>query len=80
MMWIHGGSNTWGRADQYDGAALAARYSTTNVLVNCVGMVGVGTILDTSPAELEPVVAAYRGRRPEGRFDGLPANPGAARP
>jgi 5,10-methylenetetrahydromethanopterin reductase len=40
-----------------------------------------GVILHgATPAELEPVVAAYRGRRPGGRFDGLPANPGAARP
>lgn len=30
-----------------------------------------------TPAELEPVVAAYRALRPAGRFDGLPANPGA---
>ena len=37
-------------------------------------------LLQATPAELEPVVAAYRGRRPGGRFDGLPANPGAARP
>ncbi len=29
-----------------------------------------------TPEELAPVVAAYRARRPEGRFDGLPANPG----
>jgi 2-keto-3-deoxy-L-fuconate dehydrogenase len=34
-------------------AALAARYSETNVLVNCVGMVGVGSVLDTSNADLE---------------------------
>jgi len=30
-----------------------------------------------SPDELAPVVAAYRSRRPTGRFDGLAANPGA---
>lgn len=30
-----------------------------------------------SPDELAPVVAAYRARRPVGRFDHLPANPGA---
>jgi 5,10-methylenetetrahydromethanopterin reductase len=30
-----------------------------------------------SPDELAPVVAAYRARRPAGRFDGLAANPGA---
>ena len=30
-----------------------------------------------SPAELAPVVDAYRARRPAGRFDGLGANPGA---
>ena len=29
-----------------------------------------------SPDELQPVVAAYRDRRPAGRFDRLPANPG----
>ena len=34
-------------------AALAAEFPDTSVLVNCVGMVGVGTILDTSPADLE---------------------------
>ena len=40
-----------------------------------------GVILHgATPAELEPVVAAYRERRPGGRFDGLPANPGASRP
>lgn len=33
MMWIHGGSNTWGRAEQYDGAALAARYKVVVVVV-----------------------------------------------
>jgi 5,10-methylenetetrahydromethanopterin reductase len=31
-----------------------------------------------APAELEPVVAAYRRIRPAGRFDALPANPGAS--
>ena len=31
-----------------------------------------------SPAELAPVVAAYRSRRPAGRFDGLAPNPGRA--
>ncbi|HEU0170535.1 MAG TPA: TIGR03857 family LLM class F420-dependent oxidoreductase [Acidimicrobiales bacterium] len=30
-----------------------------------------------SPDELAPIVAAYRARRPAGRFDGLAANPGA---
>ena len=30
-----------------------------------------------TPQELAPVVEAYRAIRPEGRFDGLPANPGA---
>jgi probable F420-dependent oxidoreductase len=30
-----------------------------------------------SPADLAPVVEAYRGIRPSGRFDSLPANPGA---
>jgi probable F420-dependent oxidoreductase len=35
-----------------------------------------GVILHgASPAELEPIVAAYRKARPEGRFDSLPANP-----
>ncbi len=29
-----------------------------------------------TPAELDPVVQAYREQRPEGRFDHLPANPG----
>ncbi len=35
-----------------------------------------GVILHgASPRELEPIVAAYRKTRPEGRFAGLPANP-----
>ena len=29
-----------------------------------------------TPAELEPIVAAYRAIRPAGRFDGASANPG----
>lgn len=33
MMWIHGGSNTWGRAEQYDGSALAARYKVVVVVI-----------------------------------------------
>jgi len=33
MMWIHGGSNTWGRAEQYDGSALAARFKVIVVVV-----------------------------------------------
>jgi 2-keto-3-deoxy-L-fuconate dehydrogenase len=33
--------------------ALAAAHSATNVLVNCVGMVGVGTVLDSTNADLE---------------------------
>ena len=33
MMWIHGGSNTWGRAEQYDGAALAARFKVVVVII-----------------------------------------------
>lgn len=33
MMWIHGGSNTWGRAEQYDGSALAARFNVIVVVV-----------------------------------------------
>lgn len=33
MMWIHGGSNTWGRAEQYDGAALAARFKVVVVVI-----------------------------------------------
>ncbi len=33
MMWIHGGSNTWGRAEQYDGSALAARFKVVVVVV-----------------------------------------------
>jgi 2-keto-3-deoxy-L-fuconate dehydrogenase len=42
--------------DVTDAAAvgdLAARYSATNVLVNCVGMVGVGTVLDSANEDLE---------------------------
>ena len=35
-----------------------------------------GVILHgASPSELEPIVAAYRPRRPAGRFDHLAANP-----
>ena len=34
-------------------ARLAARYPETSVLVNCVGVVAVGTVLDSEPAELE---------------------------
>jgi len=38
-----------------------------------------GVILHgTTPAELEPILAEYRRHRPAGRFDRLPANPGAA--
>jgi len=38
-----------------------------------------GVILHgASPAELEPVVQAYRKARPAGRFDGLAANPAAS--
>jgi para-nitrobenzyl esterase len=33
MMWIHGGSNTWGRAAQYDGSVLAARHNVIVVIV-----------------------------------------------
>jgi probable F420-dependent oxidoreductase len=39
-----------------------------------------GVILHgASPAQLEPIVAAYRRQRPSGRFDDLPANPAASR-
>ena len=35
-----------------------------------------GVILHgATPAELEPILAAYRKTRPAGRFDALPANP-----
>lgn len=33
MVWIHGGSNTWGRAEQYNGSALAARFKVVVVVV-----------------------------------------------
>ncbi len=33
MVWIHGGSNTWGRAQQYDGGALAARFKVVVVVI-----------------------------------------------
>jgi para-nitrobenzyl esterase len=33
MMWIHGGSNVWGRAEQYDASALAARQKVVVVVV-----------------------------------------------
>jgi alkanesulfonate monooxygenase SsuD/methylene tetrahydromethanopterin reductase-like flavin-dependent oxidoreductase (luciferase family) len=39
-----------------------------------------GVILHgASPAELEPILQAYRKTRPAGRFDGLPANPASPR-
>ncbi len=39
-----------------------------------------GVILHgSSPAELEPILEAYRKARPAGRFDDLPANPGSHR-
>jgi 2-keto-3-deoxy-L-fuconate dehydrogenase len=34
-------------------AALVSRYPATSVLVNCVGMVGVGTVLEATTADLE---------------------------
>ena len=34
-------------------ASLAARYANADVLVNCVGVVGVGTVLDSTAADLE---------------------------
>jgi 2-keto-3-deoxy-L-fuconate dehydrogenase len=39
--------------DEVGVAALAAEFPQTSVLVNCVGMVGVGTILDGTTADLE---------------------------
>ncbi|CAN1571900.1 PnbA Carboxylesterase type B [Caulobacteraceae bacterium] len=33
MVWIHGGSNTWGRAEQYDGSALASRFKVIVVII-----------------------------------------------
>jgi len=33
MVWIHGGSNVWGRAENYDGAALAARENVVVVIL-----------------------------------------------
>lgn len=33
MMWIHGGSNVWGRAAQYDGATLATKQNVIVVVV-----------------------------------------------
>ena len=33
MMWIHGGSNTWGRAEQYDPTALVAKENVVVVVV-----------------------------------------------
>lgn len=39
-----------------------------------------GVILHgASPQELEPIVEAYRAKRPSGQFDGLPANPAGPR-
>ena len=40
-----------------------------------------GVILHgASPAQLEPIVAAYRKQRPAGRFDTLAANPAGQEP
>jgi para-nitrobenzyl esterase len=33
MMWIHGGSNVWGRAAQYDGSTLAAKQNVIVVII-----------------------------------------------
>jgi len=33
MLWIHGGGNTWGRAEQYDGAELATRENVIVVVI-----------------------------------------------
>lgn len=33
MVWIHGGGNTWGRADQYNAAAMAARRKVVVVVI-----------------------------------------------
>lgn len=33
MVWIHGGSNMWGRAEQYDGSVLAERHDVVVVMV-----------------------------------------------
>ncbi len=33
MMWIHGGGNVWGRAEQYDASVLAARHNVLVVVI-----------------------------------------------
>ncbi|WP_194212886.1 carboxylesterase/lipase family protein [Kordiimonas pumila] len=33
MFWIHGGSNVWGRAEEYDGSVLAQKYGVVVVIV-----------------------------------------------
>lgn len=33
MFWVHGGSNVWGRAEEYDGSILAERYGVVVVVV-----------------------------------------------
>lgn len=33
MMWVHGGANVWGRADQYNGGALARRHNVIVIIV-----------------------------------------------
>jgi 5,10-methylenetetrahydromethanopterin reductase len=57
--------------------------SATGSLERCVeriqGQFGLGCdgviLHGASPAELEPILAAYRKARPAGRFDALPSNP-----
>jgi len=61
--------------------AAAATGSASDCATTVAGQFDLGAdgviLHGATPDELAPVVAAYRERRPAGRFDGLPANPGA---
>ncbi len=60
--------------------AAAATGSAADCAATVLGQFDLGAdgvvMHGATPQELAPVVAAYRGLRPAGRFDDLPANPG----
>ncbi len=57
MMWIHGGSNTWGRAEQYDPSKLAAQENVVVVVVQYrlgpLGWFAQSAIRDSAETELD---------------------------
>ena len=59
--------------------AAAATGSTARCVDKILGQFALGCdgviLHGASPSELEPIVTAYRARRPAGRFDHLAANP-----